>query len=123
MLKHIFCSCVRCDNVPCYCPIAPNLTKHHWSSRWRSKLERTPRFRKVGCSKPSRYRPKSFYRVLSRILRVEQYKRGPRVTEVVASKRNLAAQWLWVRSIDKNLQSFTGNSNVSISCRSVDLRS
>ena len=104
MLKHIFCLCVRCDNVPCYCPIAPNLTKHHWSSRWRSKLERTPRYQKVGCSNPSRYRPKYVKQVLSRILRVEQYKRRPCVIEVVASYRNLAAQWLYVPSIDNYLQ-------------------
>ena len=26
-VKTHFCSCVRCDNMPCYCPIAPNLTK------------------------------------------------------------------------------------------------
>ena len=64
---------------------APNLTKHHWSSRWRSQLERTPRYQKVGCSNPSRYRPNSFYKILQRVLRVEQYKRRARVTVVVAS--------------------------------------
>ena len=38
----------------------------------------------------------------------------PRVTEVVARSRTLAAQWPWEPSIGQNLQPFSGNGDVSI---------
>ena len=38
----------------------------------------------------------------------------PRVKEVVSLQRTLSAQWPWLPSIGQNLQSFTGNGDVSI---------
>ena len=65
--------------------------------RWRSLLERLLRKRKVGCSNPSRYRPKSLKQVatgplpnvrqkvcVSWVLGDDYYKRMPCVTVGVA---------------------------------------
>ena len=77
---------------------------------------------------PSRDRPKSLKQVVtaplpnawqpvwvSRVLGDDHdYKRLARVAVGVARSKTLATQWPWVPSIGQNLQSFTGNRDVSI---------
>ena len=95
--------------------------------RWCSGLERWPRKQKVGCSNPSRNRPKSYRQVVtalllnarqqvwvSRVLRDDHYKRMPRVTVGVARLRTSTAHWRRVPSTRQNLQPFTSNGDIQI---------
>ena len=93
---------------------------------WRSGLERSLSIWKVGCSNPSRDRPKSYKQVVTAPLpNARQYVcfTGPRkwpsklmscVRVGVARLRTLTAHWPWVPSIGENLQPFTGKSDFSI---------
>ena len=101
----------------------------------RSELERSPPKRKVGCSNPSRDRPKSLKQVVtaplpnthhlmwvSRVLRDDHHKQIPRVTVSVARYRTLTAQLPWVPSKGQNLHPIIGKGGVSIWVKNSQVR-
>ena len=118
--KRLWISQVLLDDIENRCPMSQQLCHA-------KKPSLLNILRKVGFSNPSRDRPKLLKQVVtipllnarqqvlvSQTLEVDHYKWMPPVKACATRYRTLTAQWLQVPSLGQNLQTLTGNGDVSI---------